>query len=336
MWSVRVLARRGVLQLRAAPTRPATSSSFHSTYQRDQRRHFSANVKEKTGQDQQGGFTLTQLALWGAFGLSFAAAGFFAALSTTLPANLLGLGFLSDAESLRAYEPDGDEARRIEEQIGMHPLVVSLRLDQGLRESRPHLKMPEPFRKQCLTAGVLHGSDKLVVPPYTWRDGEGKELVSVFFAGKKLCGHPGIVHGGLLATILDEGLAGCCFDAVPHKIAVTAKLEVNYRSPAMAGSYFVLRARTTRVEGRKAWVEGRIETLEFDDKKPPTVIADASALFVSPKNAAVCLVGIICVASWLTIQTCARLKVNAEAARRLIDGIHKGCGYIRAGVYLGI
>jgi adenylylsulfate kinase len=149
------------------------------------------------------------------------------------------------------------------------------------------MKIPEPFKKQSLTAGILQGPNKLVVPPITWRDGEGKELAAVFFIGKHLCGHPGIVHGGLLATIFDEGLAGCCFDAVPHKIAVTAKLEVNYRSPAMAGNFFVLRANTVKVEGRKAWVDGRIETLEFNDRKKPMLIAEASALFVSPKNAAV-------------------------------------------------
>jgi len=237
------------------------------------------------GRDRNGSRS-SRFVLLGAFGLAFAAAGFFAALSTTLPASLLGLKFLSDEESLSAYEPDGEEARRVEGQIAAHPLVVSLRQDQRLSESRPHMKIPEPFKKQCLTAGVLHGPHMLVVPPYTWRDGEGKELVSVFFAGKHLCGHPGIVHGGLLATILDEGLAGCCFDAMPHKIALTARLEVNYRSPARAGSLFVLRANTVKVEGRKAWVEGRIETLESDGKKP-ALIAEASALFVSPKNAAV-------------------------------------------------
>jgi acyl-coenzyme A thioesterase PaaI-like protein len=264
------------------PTLPKTLGALRVRSHQSNPRHLGT----KAGESGRRGLRVGLIALWGTFGLTFAAAGFFAALSTTLPASLLGLGFLSDEDSLRAYEPDGDEARRIEEQVGAHPLVVSLRQDSTMTESRPHMKIPEPFKKQCLTAGVLHGANKLVVPPYTWRDGEGRKLVSVFFAGKHLCGHPGIVHGGLLATILDEGLGGCCFDAVPHKIAVTAKLEVNYRSPARAGNFYVVRAQTVKVEGRKAWVEGRIETLEFDDRRP-SLIAEASALFVSPKNAAV-------------------------------------------------
>lgn len=99
----------------------------------------------------------------------------------------------------------------------------------------------------------------------------------------------GIVHGGLLATILDEGLARCCFAALPNKIGMTANLNINYRAPAQAGAFVVLRAVTTKVEGRKAWVEGRIETL-VGEGETPLVLADASALFIEPRQAAVSLI----------------------------------------------
>ncbi|KAG7133294.1 hypothetical protein HYQ45_008493 [Verticillium longisporum] len=99
-----------------------------------------------------------------------------------------------------------------------------------------------------------------------------------------MCGHPRIVHGGLLATLLDEGLARCCFDALPSKVAVTARLEVNYRKPTPAGTFVVLRAETQRVEGRKAWVAGRIETLVDETKgEKPVVLVEANGLFISPK-----------------------------------------------------
>lgn len=114
----------------------------------------------------------------------------------------------------------------------------------------------------------------------------GKSLVSIFYLGSDVCGHPGIVHGGLLATLLDEGLARCCFPALPNKAAVTANLNIDYRRPAMAESYFVLRAETVKVEGRKAWVEGRIETLP-EEGKEPVVLVEAKALFIEPKQAAV-------------------------------------------------
>ncbi len=96
----------------------------------------------------------------------------------------------------------------------------------------------------------------------------------------------GIIHGGLLATLLDEGLARCGFSALPNKIGVTANLNIDYRNPAPAGSYVVLKAETTKVEGRKVWVKGRIELLG-DTVKPGKLLAEAEGLFVEPKYAKV-------------------------------------------------
>ena len=109
---------------------------------------------------------------------------------------------------------------------------------------------------------------------------------SVSYLGTDLCGHPGIVHGGLLATLIDEGLARCCFAALPNKVGMTANLNINYRSPAPAGAFVVLRAKTTKVDGRKAWVEGHIETLVPEGEKP-IILVEASALFIEPRQAAV-------------------------------------------------
>lgn len=112
-------------------------------------------------------------------------------------------------------------------------------------------------------------------------------MVALFYLGEQLCGHPGVVHGGLLATLLDEGLARCCFPALPNKIAYTASLKVDYRRPAMAERYFVLRAETVKVEGRKAWVKGWIEEMgdESGEGGQPVKLVEAEALYVEPKRA---------------------------------------------------
>lgn len=133
------------------------------------------------------------------------------------------------------------------------------------------------------------GEKKVVVPPFAWNEAGGKSMVQVLYIGEDMCGHPGIVHGGFLATVLDEGLARCCFGALPNKIGMTANLNINYRAPAMAGKYVVFRGATTKVEGRKAWVEGRLETLVDEAKggERPTVLVEATALFIEPRQAAV-------------------------------------------------
>ncbi|QUC20344.1 uncharacterized protein UV8b_04585 [Ustilaginoidea virens] len=225
------------------------------------------------------------------FGLASCGAGAYAswrALSSR------GMGFYSDAESLERFAPgegegEGDaQARQVEQAINAHPLVAELRR-RGERgevvESRPHMKMPRAYRARSLTGGALAGPGRVPVPAYAWVEPGGRSLVSVVFVGDDLCGHPGLVHGGFLATMLDEGLARCCFGALPHGVGVTANLTVDYRAPVPAGSYLVLRAETTRAEGRKAWVKGRIESLPAGGEAP-VLYAEATALFVSPKFAA--------------------------------------------------
>lgn len=128
------------------------------------------------------------------------------------------------------------------------------------------------------------------MPPLMFNDKEGKSMVALFYLGEQLCGHPGIVHGGLLATLLDEGLARCCFPALPNKLGVTASLKIDYRKPARADRYYVLRAETTKVEGRKAWVKGWIEEMsegEGEGGETPVRVVEAEALFIEPRNAAV-------------------------------------------------
>jgi 3'-phosphoadenosine 5'-phosphosulfate synthase len=193
----------------------------------------------------------------------------------------------SDAETLSMCTPADEEARAKEDYINAHPFVATLRANPDYVESRPHMKIPPAWRNQNLTGGTLMGPGKMIIPPFSWTDKTGKSYVQITHVGTKLCGHMGIIHGGFLATMLDEGLARCCFPVLPHNIGLTAKLEVNYKAPAMADQYLVLRATTTKVEGRKAWVDGQIETLPTKEGEQPIVLATASALYISPKEAAV-------------------------------------------------
>ncbi|KAI3284815.1 hypothetical protein DTO002I6_8934 [Penicillium roqueforti] len=191
----------------------------------------------------------------------------------------------NDEEVLTAFLDTDSEITEIENTIRTHPVAEALRADPDFSESRPHLTIPGPLRERNLTAGTLAGPGKIVVPPYVFSEREGKTMISLMYLGGDVCGHQGIIHGGLLATLLDEGLARCCFPALPNKVGVTANLNIDYRAPAMANQYVALRAETVKVEGRKAWVEGRIETLPIDGSEP-VVLVEAKALFIEPRQAA--------------------------------------------------
>lgn len=210
---------------------------------------------------------------------------------------------LSDEDTLAIWTPPDPETQALEDQLNSHPLVQSLRQNPAFTEHRPHLKILPAWRAHNLTGGTLMGPGKVPLPPLAFIDaaGERKEFVQISYVGQDLCGHPGIVHGGFLATMLDEGLARPAFEALPNRVGMTANLNVNYRAPCRADQFVVLRGEVTKSEGRKAWVEGRIETLpEGDDK--PVELANATALFIEPKQAAVGLLG------------CSRAGQHAELA----------------------
>lgn len=174
------------------------------------------------------------------------------------------------------------------------------------------MKIPAAIRDSNLTGGTLSGPGKIVVPPLQFAHKNGESYVALFYLGPQLCGHPGIIHGGLLATLLDEGLARCCFPALPSGVGVTASLKIDYRQPVRAEGFFVLRAETYQVQGRKAWVRGWIEQLgeggeevEGGEEKERTRVkgvdvgaegskgqvdkgrklVEAEALFIEPRNA---------------------------------------------------
>jgi len=69
-------------------------------------------------------------------------------------------------------------------------------------------------------------------------------------------GPPGYVHGGIIATLLDETMS----KAVRARglTAMTRKLEVEYPRPVPSGAPIRTEGRIVSSEGRKHWVEARI------------------------------------------------------------------------------
>ncbi|MCJ1382611.1 hypothetical protein MMC17_005724 [Xylographa soralifera] len=228
-------------------------------------------------------FLLRALSLT-ALGLVLTSSAFLIAASPALPSLLSLASPPSPTDTLALYTPPDPLSAAINDHITTHPLAQSLRRNPAFTESRPHIRIPAAMRAHNLTGGTLHGPGRIVVPPLAFVEDGGRSIVCFFYLGADLCGHPGVVHGGLLATILDEGMARCCFPALPSQVGMTANLTLNYRKPCPSERYVVLRAWTRDVEGRKAWVEGRVESLEVEGEA--TVFVEAEALFIEPRQAA--------------------------------------------------
>lgn len=134
-----------------------------------------------------------------------------------------------------------EESEAIENYLHSHPVVQAIRSQKHLVESRPHWAIPDKDIPYNLTGGTLRGLGRVSVAPIAFADGEGTELYAVLHIGRDLCGHGGTVHNGILATILDESLARCCFPALPNRIGVTANLSIDYKVPIPADSYLLVR-----------------------------------------------------------------------------------------------
>ena len=162
--------------------------------------------------------------------------------------------------------------------ISNHPAVTAFRKRPSCTESRHVLQINEDDKPYSLTHTTITGPDMISEEPYVFTDDETGSIIAIFKLGSKLAGHTKIVHGGLPAVLLDECMGRACFPRLAGKIAVTAKLDLEYKSPIPVNSFIVIRADTTEVQGRKAWVTASVE-----DAQDGRLLVKAKALFIEPK-----------------------------------------------------
>lgn len=97
---------------------------------------------------------------------------------------------------------------------------------------------------------------------------EGERIVTEFTGDEAHQGFPGVVHGGIVASLLDETMGRTAL--LLGAWTMTGRLEVRYRAPAPIGQRLVVSAWLTRdrrhafesrgevrVEGQELVAEGR-------------------------------------------------------------------------------
>lgn len=168
----------------------------------------------------------------------------------------------------------------LEDKLQNLDVVKEYRHREDWYESRPYQDYPEERRRHSLISGSLNGPGKIAIAPIVFAKEDESEAIAIIHVGRSLCGHDGIVHGGLLATLLDQTLARNALLNLPAKVGVTANLSVNYRAPTRADQFITIHTRLDKVNGRKVTVSGTIASVEGGE-----VLAEATALFIQPKYA---------------------------------------------------
>jgi protein-tyrosine phosphatase/acyl-coenzyme A thioesterase PaaI-like protein len=101
---------------------------------------------------------------------------------------------------------------------------------------------------------------------------DDSSVKSVIVLDETMQGPPMLVHGGAIASILDEAMTVAAFES--QRMGVTANLNVDYRAPVPVETTVTVTARIDRVEGRKTFL---VSALKLPDG---TIAAEGRGLFI--------------------------------------------------------
>jgi len=133
----------------------------------------------------------------------------------------------------------------------------------------PGESLPSHYTR-CYGCGVDHESGLHLVMVA----GEGLSLHGTFVVTDHHQGAPGLAHGGLLTTALDDALGA--LNWLLSSPAVTGRLEVDFRRPVPVGTTLHIRSEVVGVKGRKVFTRA-VGRLNAEDGP---VAVSAAALFV--------------------------------------------------------
>ena len=97
--------------------------------------------------------------------------------------------------------------------------------------------------------------------------------------GSRVNGHEGIVHGGILALLLDD-LMGYAFYAMGIRMAFTANLNVDYRQPVPENTQVIMRVGLQERQDRKLYFVAQITSPDGH-----VLYVEATSLYIVPRNA---------------------------------------------------
>ena len=103
---------------------------------------------------------------------------------------------------------------------------------------------------------------------------EDGAVVTTFTGDAQQQGFPGIVHGGIIATLLDETLER--LGMRDGRWLMTGRLDLRFRSAAPIGVPLRVEARSVSSRGRALVATGSVRL----ENEPAVVIADATGTFL--------------------------------------------------------
>jgi len=88
-------------------------------------------------------------------------------------------------------------------------------------------------------------------------DGEN-QVISDYTVSEDYQGYPGIVHGGIVAAMLDEAVGRVAMIGDHHHFMMSVKLEVKYRHPVPTQTPLKIIGRIVKLRGRLGKAVGEV------------------------------------------------------------------------------
>jgi acyl-coenzyme A thioesterase PaaI-like protein len=92
----------------------------------------------------------------------------------------------------------------------------------------------------------------------TFYDDGVAEVSAEYVVPEAYQGYPGIVHGGIVAAILDEVVGRVAMISDPNHFMMSVTLEVRYRHPVPTAAALQVVGRLERLRGRRGKARGMI------------------------------------------------------------------------------
>lgn len=112
----------------------------------------------------------------------------------------------------------------------------------------------QPSSKDCFVCGV---ENRFGLHLQFYEDGAGK-VIADYVIPEHYQGYPGIAHGGILATMLDELMGRALMSGDPNHFSVTAKITVRYRRPVPIAQPIKLVGTLMQRKGRVSISRGEL------------------------------------------------------------------------------
>ncbi len=134
---------------------------------------------------------------------------------------------------------------------------------------------PQPTSRMCFVCGR---ENPVGLHLTFYEDREAAQVKAPLHIPETYQGYPGIAHGGILATILDETSGRAIMLGEEGVFWVTAKLELRYRRPTPTETPLTAVGWVVERRSRSATVAGEIRL------EDGTVTAEATAVVVRPSD----------------------------------------------------